>query len=144
MGSDRLSGDARVRRRGSARESLAIRQELDDKAHTSALYNNLGLVAHWEGNLDGAREFYEQSLEIHHELGDKWALAISLNNLGYLAIEQKDYEWARMQLRASLNLQREVGEPAPGGVSEGPGDAEEDPASGGAADGEERKHDEKA
>ncbi len=50
---------------------------------------NLGIVAEYEGDLDGALAFHEQALELRAEIGDRWALAAAKTNLGEMLMMQR-------------------------------------------------------
>ena len=70
--------------------------------------NNLGAVLRAQGDLEGARGYYERALAIREKaLGaDHPDVATSLNNLGALAYAQGDLEGARGYLeRAQGDLE---------------------------------------
>src|SRR5439155_34147 len=91
-------------------ESLALSRSLGDKQGMASMLNNLGIMAHQQGDTSAGRELYEESLAIRRELGDKWSIAASLNNLGLVAQEQGDYDEARALHKESLTLHRDLGE----------------------------------
>jgi len=53
------------------RQSLAIREELDDRQGIAGSLNNLGLVCWSKGNLDMALEYYQRSLTVNEELANR-------------------------------------------------------------------------
>jgi predicted ATPase/DNA-binding CsgD family transcriptional regulator len=70
--------------------------------------NNLGNLVYELGELQFAREMYEQSLVLRRESGDRNGIASSLNNLGMLSTALGDLDHARELLEASLALRREI------------------------------------
>ncbi len=70
--------------------------------------NNFGNLVYELGELDTARQLYEQSLAIRREIGDRNGIASALNNLGMLATGHGDLDQARELLEASLALRREI------------------------------------
>ena len=88
---------------------MAIRRELGDRRGIARSLNNLGNVAHEQGDFASARTLYEESLAIRRELGDRRGIANSLNNLGNVAYEQDDYPAARAD-EESLAIVRELGD----------------------------------
>jgi len=75
--------------------------------------NNLGVLAYTQGDLGGARRYWEESLEILRGLVDSLGtpevfrdLAWTLNNLGLLAQAQGDLGGARRYYEESLEIRR--------------------------------------
>ena len=91
-------------------ESLAVWQEVGDKAGVADALNNLGWVAWRQSDYIAARALSEKSLALHQELSDKKGIAHSLNNLGWVAHFQGDYAEARSFHERSLTLRRELGD----------------------------------
>ena len=91
-------------------ESLAVWQEVGDKAGVADALNNLGWVAWRQSDYIAARALSEKSLALHQELSDKKGVAHSLNNLGWVAHFQGDYAKARAFHERSLRLRRELGD----------------------------------
>jgi len=56
--------------------------------------NNIGTIAHSQGNITMALEYYLEAMEIDKELGDKEGVAGSLSNIGYIYKSQGDIEKA--------------------------------------------------
>jgi len=90
-------------------ERLALWREIGNQQSIANLLNNLGTVAHYQGDTTTAQTLLQESLAISRELGDKLNIAISLYNLGDLAREQDDYRAARTFLNESLALCQETG-----------------------------------
>src|SRR4029079_16390241 len=66
-------------------ESLAVRQEVGDKAEIADALNNLGIVSFAQGDLNAARTYHESGLALKRELGDKAGISNSLGNLALIA-----------------------------------------------------------
>jgi len=64
------------------RESLRIRQELQDKAGIADSLGALGRYYITAGDDLKIREYFEQSLKLNEELGNRKGVAIALNNIG--------------------------------------------------------------
>jgi tetratricopeptide (TPR) repeat protein len=64
------------------RMSLAITQELGDRARMASTYHQLGRVEEDRGNLDAAIELNRKALVIKEELGDRLGMAESYHQLG--------------------------------------------------------------
>ena len=61
----------------------------------ATLLQNLGQVAHRQGNLQDARTLYDESLSTAHELGDPWMVASTLGGLAGLAASTRRPDEAR-------------------------------------------------
>ncbi len=70
--------------------------------------NNFGNLVYELGELQAARQLYEQSLALRREIGDRNGIASALNNLGMLATAHGNLDQARELLEASLALRREL------------------------------------
>jgi tetratricopeptide (TPR) repeat protein len=84
--------------------ALAIAREAGDKISMSSSLNDLGIVAHEQGDNTSARVLYEESLALKREIGNKCAIAASLLNLGNVVHEQGDYPSARALYEECLAL----------------------------------------
>jgi predicted ATPase/DNA-binding SARP family transcriptional activator len=91
------------------RESLALMDELGDRAGMAAALLGLGNVCALQGD-SGARLFFEESLAIGRELDDRTTIAASLTNLGWLAHHRGDFGAARELDEESLARRRELGD----------------------------------
>ena len=76
-----------------ARESLALFEELGDRAGAAAALHELGELAHWQEDFGAAREWYEKAIAAARETG-KPGIG-SLNNLAEIALVEGDYDEAR-------------------------------------------------
>jgi tetratricopeptide (TPR) repeat protein len=72
--------------------------------------NNLGNVAHDQGDLACARALHEESLAIGRELGDRDAIATNLHSLGAVAYLQGNFASARALYQESLENRSELGD----------------------------------
>jgi tetratricopeptide (TPR) repeat protein len=77
---------------------------------TAGALNNLGHVAHAQGDYGRATTLYEECLALYRELGDKRGIAYLLDNLGYVAYQQGDYGRAAVLHEEALSLRRELGD----------------------------------
>ena len=94
------------------RRSLAIFEELGDRAGMAASYHQLGRVAQNRGDYQGALDQYRRSLAIKEELGDRAGMAASYHQLGRVAQNRGDYQEALDQYRRSLAIFEELGDRA--------------------------------
>ncbi|HEU5102516.1 MAG TPA: LuxR C-terminal-related transcriptional regulator [Roseiflexaceae bacterium] len=72
--------------------------------------NLLGLIAHWQGDLDAAQPWHEESLRLFQELGDRAGIVDQINMLGMLAESRGDHRRAQAYFNESLALARELGD----------------------------------
>lgn len=70
--------------------------------------NNFGNLVYELGELQLARDLYEESLALRREIGNRNGIASALNNLGMLATAHGELDDARELLEASLALRREL------------------------------------
>jgi predicted ATPase/DNA-binding SARP family transcriptional activator len=91
-------------------ESLAIYQELGDRAGQSAVLMDRGQrLLHSQGRTEPGRAEFERSLALRRELGDAHGVAECLNHLGRLAWQQGDTAEAQQLMQEALHLSRSVG-----------------------------------
>src|SRR6185369_16417782 len=79
--------------------SLAVGEELNDRAGIATSYGQLGNIAFQRGDYTGAEDLYRASLAIKEELGDRPGTATSYGKLGNIAQERKDYTAAEAHYR---------------------------------------------
>jgi len=83
--------------------SVALKEELGDKAGLATSYNNIGLIHKARGEYGAA-------------LGDKAGLATTLHNMGYVALATKDLSLAltlftrSRDIYAAIDLEKDVAE----------------------------------
>jgi tetratricopeptide (TPR) repeat protein len=93
------------------RKSLAINEELGDRARMANSYHQLGRVAEERGFYDEALEWYRKSLAIKEELGNRAGMASSLSQIGVLLTETGRPDEAVPWNLRSLALRLEIGVP---------------------------------
>ncbi len=96
--------------RAYARESLAIRRELGDRAGTAVVLTELGRLALAAGDSEEARAALEEALAVQRELGEQAWAARSLLCLGRVAYFERDLAAARRLTEESLALHRSLGD----------------------------------
>src|SRR5262249_1989231 len=69
------------------RRSLAISEELGDKAGMANGYHQLGMVAQDRGDYETALDWYRRSLAIAEELGSRAGMASTSSQIGVLLTE---------------------------------------------------------
>src|SRR5262249_25157436 len=90
--------------------SLAIAEELGDRAGMASSYHNMGMVAQERGDYEGALEWYRCSLAIAEELGDRAGMAISTSQIGILltetgrAADAVPYNLSALAMRRGMRL----------------------------------------
>jgi tetratricopeptide (TPR) repeat protein len=89
--------------------SLAIYEEIGDKAGMGSSLNNIGVSHSDKGDYDRALDYYARSLAICEELSDKSGRGYSLKNIGNVHNYKGDYDRAEAYLEKSLTIQKEIG-----------------------------------
>ncbi len=69
----------------------------------------LGVVEHWQGNLDAALPHHEESLRLFREIGNSEWIADVLGDYGMLFVLRGEFELAGLHLNESMALWRELG-----------------------------------
>ena len=77
----------------------------------SVALNNMALLEVDDGELDRARELFEQALVIKRQLGEQRSLAIGLANLADVLIRSGQWEPARRALAEAAELAEGIGNP---------------------------------
>ncbi|MBT2675751.1 tetratricopeptide repeat protein [Streptomyces sp. ISL-14] len=91
------------------RDSLAISEELGNRAGIADTFHQLGSIAEERKKYAEAEELYRKSLAISEELGNRASIASSLHQLGLIAEERKKYAEAEELYRNSLAIKEELG-----------------------------------
>jgi tetratricopeptide (TPR) repeat protein len=91
------------------RKSLAIKEELGNRAGMASSYGQLGVVARKRGSYEEALAWYRKALAIDEKLGNRAGMAISYHQLGIVAEERGSYEEALAWYRKSLAIEEELG-----------------------------------
>ena len=76
------------------------------------LLNGAGGLAFYQGNLETAREYFEQSLGLKRQINDTKGIATALNNLAGIVLEQGDIVAAQAYLLQSYGVLQELNDPA--------------------------------
>ena len=92
------------------KQSLAIRQKIDDKQGVGATQINIAGIHNRQGNYATALQHCEQSLAIMREIGDKELEGTALNNISQIYTAQGDDETSLQYLEQSLMTRREIGD----------------------------------
>ena len=71
------------------RQSLAIEEQLGNRAGMAGSYHHLGMVAQDKGDYEAALDWYRQSLAIDEQLGNRAGMASTLSQIGILHTETK-------------------------------------------------------
>jgi tetratricopeptide (TPR) repeat protein len=90
-------------------QSLALRQEIGDRAGEGITLNNIGNIYTAWGDYDTALSYLEQSLAIARELGAQKEEGASLVSIGLIYDARGDYDTALKYLEQSLDIHQEVG-----------------------------------
>jgi Tetratricopeptide repeat len=99
-----------VRAKEVMEESLALRQQLQDRWGIATSLHNLGTVARAQGDLTRAAALYEESAGIRDALGDVAGLAISARDQALLALALGDELRALLLLRRSVTYAAQLGD----------------------------------
>ncbi|MEY9842381.1 TIR domain-containing protein, partial [Streptacidiphilus sp. EB103A] len=94
------------------RDSLAIEEEVGNRAGLAGSYHQLGMIAQERGDYATAERYYRDALAIEEELGDRAGLASAYHQLGMIAQERGDYATAERYYRDSLAIKEELGDRA--------------------------------
>jgi tetratricopeptide (TPR) repeat protein len=86
------------------RESLAMREVLQDKQGIANSLNNIGSIYEQQGQIEKALDYYHRSLAIREKIKDKTGIANSLNNIGHIYNNQGQLEKALEYFRKSLAI----------------------------------------
>lgn len=87
----------------------ALDAAADDRLVRRAALHMLAWAAHTAGDIDLARERFEESLAFRAELGDRFGVAVEASNLADLDVEAGDVAAGAQRLADSLDVAREIG-----------------------------------
>lgn len=90
------------------RKSLAVHEELGNRAGMAGCYHQLGMLAQTRGSYEEALALYHQSLEISEELGNRSETGASYHELGNVFFVRGQYEEALEWYRRSLEIMEEL------------------------------------
>ncbi|MEU4403526.1 tetratricopeptide repeat protein [Streptosporangium sp. NPDC023963] len=94
------------------RQSLAINEELGNRANMATGYHQIGMIAQERGEFERALEYYRQALTINEELGNRADMASNYHQLGRIAQERGEFERALEHYCQSLTIEEELGDRA--------------------------------
>jgi tetratricopeptide (TPR) repeat protein len=91
------------------RKSLAISEELRDRAGAAHTYHQLGRIAQDRGRLDEADDWYRKSLTLFEEVGDLTRMSIIYHQLGVTATTRGQLDQAQDWYRQAIQIREELG-----------------------------------
>ncbi|WP_169789395.1 tetratricopeptide repeat protein [Skermanella aerolata] len=91
------------------RQSLAISEQLGNRAGMAYSYHQLGMVAQLQGDYEAALDWYRQSLAIEEQLGNRTGMASSYHNMGAVVQVRGDYKAALDWYRQALAIKEQLG-----------------------------------
>jgi len=99
------------------KQSLAIQQQIGDKAGEGVTLNNISQIFKARGDYATALDYLKQSLAIRQQIGDKAGEGATLNNISQIYHANGDYATALTYLKQSLAIQQQIGDKAGEGVT---------------------------
>jgi tetratricopeptide (TPR) repeat protein len=94
------------------KKSLAIQQDIGDKAGEGTTLNNISAIFNAKGDYNTALEYLKKSLAIQQDIGDKAGEGTTLNNISAIFNAKGDYNTALEYLKKSLAIQQDIGDKA--------------------------------
>ncbi|MEM7793709.1 MAG: tetratricopeptide repeat protein [Cyanobacteria bacterium P01_C01_bin.118] len=91
-------------------QSLAIRQDIDERYGIAESLNNIGFVYDSRGDYAQALDYYQQALAIRQELGDRQGESVVLSNIGTIYSSWDDYAQALDYYQQALAIRQELGD----------------------------------
>jgi len=98
-------------------KSLAIQEEIGDKAGKGNTLNNISAIYQAQGDYATALDYLKKSLAIRQKIGDKAGEGITLNNIATAYQAQGDYETTLDYLKKSLAIRQEISDKAGEGTT---------------------------
>ncbi|CDM95454.1 CHAT domain-containing protein [Limnospira indica] len=96
----------------SLQQSLALYEDIGDKANIALCWGQLGCIERDRGNWEEAEGLYQQSLALRTELGDRAGMATSWGVLGDIQRNRGNWDEAEGLYQQSLALSTELGDRA--------------------------------
>jgi tetratricopeptide (TPR) repeat protein len=93
-------------------DSLAISEEIGDRAGAAVSYGELGSLAGRRGDYETAEQRYQEALAILEEAGHRANIAVAYHQLGRIAEKRGDYDTAEQRYQEALALKEEIGDRA--------------------------------
>ena len=91
-------------------KSLAIQQEIGDKAGEGATLNNISQIYDAQGDYPTALKYLTKSLAIRQEIGDKAGMCATLFNLGHIALQNNERDKAMAYWKQVYTIATEINE----------------------------------
>lgn len=91
----------------AAHRALATITGSGDLRREAIVYNNLGIIAHFQGDYETARMYHERSLSLRRAVGDFRGEQISLNALGLATYQTGAYDEAQALFETGLAISRQ-------------------------------------
>ncbi|MEU7055106.1 tetratricopeptide repeat protein, partial [Streptomyces sp. NPDC046197] len=91
------------------RQSLTIKEDLNNRPGMATAYHQLGTVAQERGRLEEAEDWYRQSLTIDEDLRNRPGMATAYHQLGTVAQDRGRLEEAEDWYRQSLTIKEDLG-----------------------------------
>ncbi len=91
------------------RRALGLVRNIGDRRSEESALTNVALCEAMKGNLELARQSWNDALAIAYELGNQLGQSIILNCLGDLTLEEGDADLAYVDLCRSLRIARRIG-----------------------------------
>ncbi len=88
------------------RQSLEIKERLDDEAGMASSFGQLGRLAEERGDSKEAERLYNRSLEISERLGNEDGMATGYHQLGIVAQRRGDLSEAERLYKSSLEIKK--------------------------------------
>ena len=98
------------------KQSLAIRQQIGDKAGEGTTLNNISQIYDAQGDYETALAYLKQSLAIRQQIGDKAGEGTTLNNIRK-SIMRRAITRRRFYLKQSLAISQQIGDKAGEGAT---------------------------
>ncbi|MBM4438058.1 MAG: tetratricopeptide repeat protein, partial [Actinobacteria bacterium] len=96
--------------RAGFQQTLAIHQQIGDRAGEAASRHQLATIDVEQGDYAAARPVFQQALAIHQQIGDRSGEAATRANLASIDVEQGDYAAARAGFQQALALHQQIGD----------------------------------
>ncbi len=96
----------------SLQQSLALYEEIGDRARIALCWEWLGCIERDRGNWDEAERLYQQSLALRTELGDRAGMATSWGQLGDIQRNRGNWDEAERLYQQCLAIETELGDRA--------------------------------
>jgi tetratricopeptide (TPR) repeat protein len=104
-----LAGDARAAANDHLVRALVIQNRLGSLQGRADAENALGIANFELGNLDEARQRYQNAIDLRTRIGDERGVAAATANVARIQLQQGQYDEARAGLQQSLLIVERIG-----------------------------------